>query len=38
MDIFLMNDETVVLPCENELFEYGGKWVRDDFKNTFEIK
>lgn len=26
VDIFLMNDETVVLPCENELFEYLGKW------------
>lgn len=26
VDIFLMDDKTVVLPCENELFEYSGKW------------
>lgn len=26
VDIFLLNDEMVVLPCENELFKYGGKW------------
>ena len=26
IDIFLMNELTVVLPCENELFEYLGKW------------
>ena len=25
-DIFLMNDEMTVLPCENELFEYHGDY------------
>lgn len=25
-DVFLMNGQTIVLPCQNELFEYSGKW------------
>lgn len=33
IDIFLMDDKTVVLPCENELFEYRG-----EFKNISKLE
>ena len=32
VDVFLMDDELVVLPCENELFEYSGR-----FENVSKI-
>ena len=27
-DVFLMDKKTIVLPCQNELFEYRGKWLK----------
>ena len=32
MDVFLMDGDLVVIPCENKFFEYGGR-----FENLNEI-